>query len=380
MDVNVPFRLATHFAPLRDPRVRGRCDHRLLDIVILALCAVVANCNDWQQIALFCRERRAWFARFLPLPNGIPSHDTFERVFDQIDAAAFQACFRSWVRALTASLDIPHVAIDGKTLRGSGRDDLGRSPLHLVSAWATAARLSLGQVAVDAKSNEITAIPKLLELLDLKGAFVTIDAMGCQTKIASRIVQSGGDYVLAVKANQEGLLDAVQQCVEEAMDAPAPGRYEIAATTDVGHGRSDRRTTVVVPTPAGLPGRSAWPNLRAVGMSVTERTVGKTTTAETRYFILSRPVRASALAGLTRAHWSIENNLHWQLDVTFAEDCNRVSGRMAAENLGLLRRLALSLLKRESSKLSLACKRIRAGINTDYLETVLRVGNKLGEF
>jgi predicted transposase YbfD/YdcC len=379
MDANVPFRLATHFARLRDPRVRGRCDHRLLDIVVLAVCAVVANCDDWQQIALFCRERHDWFARFLPLPNGIPSHDTFERVFDGLDPAAFQACFRSWVEAVTATLDIPHIAIDGKTLRGSGRTDLARSPLHLVSAWATAAHLSLGQVAVDAKSNEITAIPKLLDLLDLKGAFVTIDAMGCQTKIAARIVQAGGDYVLAVKGNQEGLLDAVQHCVETAMDAPEPGRYEIATTTAVGHGRTDRRTVVVVPTPAGLPGRSAWPSLRAVGMSVAERTIGETTTAETRYFILSRMVSAAALAGLTRAHWSIENNLHWQLDVTFAEDANRVSGRTAAENLGLLRRLAVSLLKRESSKLSLKCKRIRAAINNNYLETVLRAADNLGE-
>jgi predicted transposase YbfD/YdcC len=379
MDAKVPFRLANHFAPLRDPRVRGRCDHRLLDIIVLALCAVVANCNDWQQIALFARERRVWFARFLPLPNGIPSHDTFERVFDRLDPAAFQACFRSWVRALSASLNIPHVAIDGKTLRSSGRSDLERSPLHLVSAWATAAHLSLGQVAVDAKSNEITAIPKLLELLDLKGAFVTIDAMGCQTQIADRIVQSGGDYVLAVKGNQEGLLEDVQRCVEAAMDAPEPGRYEIAETTDVGHGRSERRTTVVVPTPTGLPGRSMWRQLRAVGMSLAERTIGETTTAETRYFILSRSVSAPALAAMTRAHWSIENNLHWQLDVTFAEDSNRVSGRNGAENLGLLRRLALSLLKRESSRLSLACKRIRAAINTSYLETVLRTGDHLGK-
>jgi hypothetical protein len=193
MDAPVPFRLARHFAPLSDPRVRGRCEHRLLDIIVIALCGVIANCDDWQQIALFARERRAWFARFLPLPNGIPSHDTFERVFDRLDPAAFQACFRSWVQALTAGLDLPHVAIDGKTLCGSGRRDLDRGPLHLVSAWATAAHLSLGQVAVAAKSNEITAIPALLELLDLKGAFVTIDALGCQTKIAAQVLRSGGD-------------------------------------------------------------------------------------------------------------------------------------------------------------------------------------------
>jgi predicted transposase YbfD/YdcC len=380
MDVPVPFRLARHFATLSDPRVRGRCDHRLLDIIVIALCGVIANCNDWQQIALFARERRDWFARFLPLPNGIPSHDTFERVFDRLDPAAFQACFRSWVQALTASLDLPHVAIDGKTLRGSGRRDLDRGPLHLVSAWATAARLSLGQVAVADKSNEITAIPALLKLLDLKGAFVTIDALGCQTEIADQVLRSGGDYALAVKGNQPGLLADVQACVEAAMDAAEPGRYAIQETTDTGHGRHERRLSVLVPTPDGLPGRSAWPQLRAVGMSVCERMVGaKAAAAEVRYFILSRAVSATRLAALTRDHWGIENQLHWQLDVTFAEDGNRVSGRHGAENLALLRRLALSLLKREPSKLSLACKRIRAAINTDYLETVGRAGDNLGK-
>jgi predicted transposase YbfD/YdcC len=378
MDVPVPFRLATYFAPLRDPRVRGRSDHRLLDIIVMALCAVVANCDDWQQIALFARERRDWFARFLPLPNGTPSHDTFERVFDRLDPAAFQACFRSWVQALTAHLDLPHVAIDGKTRRRSGRRDLGRSPLHMVSAWATDLHLSLGQVAVEGKSNEITAIPTLLELLDLKGALVTIDAMGCQTKIAAQILTSGGDYALAVKGNQEGLLEAVQQCVAEAMDAPERGRCEVDATTATGHGRAERRTSVVVPTPAGLPGQERWPRLQAVGMSVSERTVGDATTSEVRYFILSRWVSAKTLAGLARHHWGIENQLHWQLDVTFAEDRNRVSCRHGAENLGLLRKLALSLLKRESSKLSLKCKRIRAAINTDYLDTAIRAGDKPG--
>jgi predicted transposase YbfD/YdcC len=379
MDVPVPLRLATHFAPLHEPRVRGRCDHRLLDIVILALCGVIANCNDWQQIALFARERRDWFARFLPLSNGIPSHDTFERVFDRIDPACFQACFRSWVRAIAAALDIPHIAIDGKTLRGSGRRDLDRSPLHLVSAWATDARLSLGQVAVAAKSNEITAIPKLLELLDLKGAFVSIDAMGCQTKIAEQIVTSGGEYLLAVKGNQEGLLTDVQECVQEALDVTEPGRCEVVETTDTSHGREERRTVVVVPTPKGIPGREAWKKLSAVGMCVGERSVNGTTVAETRYYILSRVVSAKTFVGLTRNHWSIENHQHWQLDVTFDEDSNRVSSRHGAENLALLRRLALTLLKRDSSKLSLKCKRIRAAINTNYLETVLRTDDNLGK-
>lgn len=378
MNTATTLRLATHFAPLRDPRVRGRCEHRLLDIVLIALCAVIANCDDWQEIEVFAQERRDWFARFLRLPNGVPSHDTFERVLDRIDPAAFAACFRSWAQAVATGLGVPQVAIDGKTLRRSGRRNLDRSPLHLVSAWATDARLSLGQVAVDGKSNEITAIPALLKLLDVKGAFVTIDAMGCQTAIAAQIVKAGGDYVLAVKGNQQGLLSAVQARVEAAMDAADPGQCEVDATTATGHGRAERRTSVVVPTPAGLPGQDRWPQVRAVGMSVSERTVDGVTTGAVRYFILSRRASAKQFASLVRSHWTIENQLHWQLDVTFGEDDNRVSVRHGAENLALLRKLALSLLKREPSKRSLKCKRLRAAMTTDYLETVLRADDKLG--
>jgi predicted transposase YbfD/YdcC len=373
MDASVPVQIIAHFATLPDPRVRGRCEHRLLDIVVMALCAVVANCDDWHQIALFARERRDWFARFLDLANGVPSHDTFERVFDRLDPAAFQRCFAGWVAAVGAALAVPHIAIDGKTLRGSRRADLGA--LHLVSAWATDAQVSLGQVAVGAKSNEIAAIPELLRLLDLKGAFVTIDAMGCQTAIAGQIVRAEGDYLLAVKGNQDGLLQAVQERVRDALDAGG-GAVETFEATEAKHGRADRRTYVVIPTPAGLPGQESWPQLRAVGMCLSERTVNGQTTGEARYFIGSAALSAEAFAALTRNHWRIENNLHWQLDVTFREDANRVSGRRAAENLALLRRLALSLLKREPTKLSLACKRLRAALSPEFLEKLLRPDNK----
>src|SRR5947209_16419664 len=199
-DLSIP----QYFAKLKDPRRAHRRLHLLQDIIVIALCAVIAGAQDWQEIETFGRKRHDWLRRFLELPNGIPSHDTFERVFDRLKPQAFQACFRAWVRALGAALDIKHIAIDGKTLRGSGSAKLG--PLHLVSAWATAQRLSLGQVAVDAKSNEITAIPALLELLDVRGALVTIDAMGCQKAIARKIIDGGGDYILTVKDNQEHLL------------------------------------------------------------------------------------------------------------------------------------------------------------------------------
>ena len=209
-----------YFAKLQDPRRRHRRLHHLQDIVVIALCAVLAGAQDWQEIETFGRKRRDWLQRFLTLPNGIPSHDTFERVFNRLKPEAFQACFRNWVRDVSAALKIKHIAIDGKTLRGSGSAELG--PLHLVSAWATAQHLTLGQVAVDAKSNEITAIPALLELLDLNGALVTIDAMGCQKAIAQKIVDCGGHYALAVKDNQPHLLEDIQQLLAKALTAISP--------------------------------------------------------------------------------------------------------------------------------------------------------------
>src|SRR6516162_10120197 len=234
-----------YFRKLKDPRRAHRRLHRLQDIIVIALCAVIAGAQDWQEIETFGRKRLAWLKRFLPLPNGSPAHDTFERVFDRLNPRAFQACFRSWVQALQEALKIKHVAIDGKTLRGSGSAQLG--PLHLVSAWATAQRLSLGQVAVDTKSNEITAIPALLELLDLKGALVTIDAMGCQKDIAAKVVAGGGDYALTVKDNQPHLLEDIQACFERALDQDFAGQeHDTYATRERGHGREEYRCYTVL--------------------------------------------------------------------------------------------------------------------------------------
>src|SRR5947209_4094295 len=232
--------IVRHFRRLKDPRRAHRRLHLLQDIIVIALCAVIAGAQDWQDIETFGRQRRAWLRRFLELPNGIPSHATFERVFDRLKPQAFQACFREWVRAIGAALGIKHIAIDGKTLRGSGSAKLG--PLHLVSAWASAQRLSLGQVAVDAKSNEITAIPALLDLLDIHGALVSIDAMGCQKAIATKIMERGGDYILMVKDNQEHLLTDIQQAFIDADQQDFLGlehdRYE---TRERGHGRDEYR-------------------------------------------------------------------------------------------------------------------------------------------
>jgi predicted transposase YbfD/YdcC len=366
-DLSIP----EYFAKLKDPRRRHRRLHHLQDILVIALCAVIAGAQDWQEIETFGRKRRDWLQRFLGLPNGIPSHDTFERVFNRINPQAFQACFREWVRAVSAALRIEHVAIDGKTLRGSGSAQLG--PLHLVSAWATAQRLSLGQVAVDAKSNEITAIPALLELLDLRGALVTIDAMGCQKAIARKVVDRGGHYALTVKENQEHLLEDIQLRFEKALDTDFVGlEHDSYEKRERGHGREEYRCYTVLHTTEGIRHRADWAGLTTLGMCYSERTVQGETATEVRYFIGSRKASAKYYGTGLRQHWGIENNLHWQLDVNFGEDRNRVTKRNAAENLALLRRLTLTLVQAHPAKLSIAKKRFAAALDPDFLEEILR--------
>lgn len=366
VDLSVP----RYFAKLKDPRRVHRRLHALQDIIVIALCAVIAGAQDWQQIETFGRKRRDWLRRFLELANGIPSHDTFERVFDRIKPQAFLTCFRDWVRAVSAALQIKHIAIDGKTLRGSGSATLG--PLHLVSAWATAQHLSLGQVAVDAKSNEITAIPALLELLDLHGALVTIDAMGCQKAIAQKIVDLGGHYALTVKENQGHLCDDIRQAFLKAFDTAFAGlEHDTYTTHERGHGRDEYRSYTVLHTAAGIRQADAWAGLTTIGMCYSERRVHEETTTEVRYFIGSRKESAQYYGTGLRNHWGIENNLHWQLDVNFGEDRNRVQKRHAAENLALLRRLTLSLLQAHPSKDSIAKKRFAAALDPDFLEEIL---------
>ena len=372
--------ISRYFRPLRDPRRHHLRKHLLIDIVVIALCAVVCGAGDWQQVVTFARRRRGWLETFLGLPNGIPSHDTFERVFDRLDPQAFQACFRRWVEALAGTLGLGHVAIDGKTLRGSGNGPKGWKPLHLVSAWATGCHLTLGQVAVEDKSNEITAIPRLLELLDLHGALVTVDAMGCQKEIAQGVVTAGGDYVLAVKENQPHLLEDVRDCIGEALEHGREGLdYELYETEDHGHGRQEQRLYVVVPDPQGIRNRDDWAQLRVAGMCVRRRAAGGKESEEAHYFIGSREAGARVYAEAVRGHWGVENNLHWQLDITFGEDASRVQRRNGAENLALLRRLALSLLKRHPAKESVACKRLAAALDTDFLEEILQAGCNLGK-
>ena len=375
-----PLAITCHFRRLRDPRRNHRKRHRLLDIIVTALCAVIAGANDWQQIATFAAQRREWLQTFLDLPNGTPSHDTFERVFIRLNPQAFLGCFQQWIKALTAGLGLNHVAIDGKTLRHSGNARLDFGPLHLVSAWATACHLSLGQVAVADKSNEITAIPQLLELLEIKGALVTIDAMGCQKAIAKKIIAEGADYILAVKDNQPTLLEDIQKTIGTALDSGPEGvAYDICSTDEKGHGRKETRTYVIVTNLEQLRTRQEWAELNVVGMCTRTRVVDGAESTESHYFIGSRLASVKVYAHAVRQHWGIENSLHWQLDVAFAEDANRVSQRHGAENLALVRRLALSLLKRHPSKLSIPCKRLTAALNTTFLEEILCGGRKLGK-
>jgi len=343
-----------------------------LDIVVIAVCAVTGGADDWVEIAAFGRRHKAWFQRYLALPNGIPAHDTFERVFARLDSQVFQRCLRDWLLAFGNVLGCKHVAIDGKTLCGSRREASPVGPLHLVSAWASANHLLLGQVAVDGKSNEITAIPQLLQLLDLHGAVVTIDAMGCQKEIAAKIRERRGHYVLAVKDNQPHLLQDIQDSLERAHNNDFAGvAHDSYQNQSQGHGRQEKRSCTVLYDLSGIRNSEAWVDLHAIGMCITERTVKGQTTAEVRYFIGSPKKSARYYATMFRQHWGIENNLHWQMDVSFGEDANRTAQRTAAANFALVRRAAQTLDKRHPQKEGIKCKRRQAGWDLAFLEEIL---------
>jgi predicted transposase YbfD/YdcC len=367
-----------YFTALKDPRVRKRSEHRLIDIIAIALCGVIANCDGWTDIIDFANSRIAWFKRFLQLPSGIPSHDTFERVFAKIDPAVFNRCCMAWLRDVSDLVGLGHLAIDGKTLRGSASAE--RRPLHLVSAWATEANLSLGEVAVEGKSNEIKAIPELLKLLDLKGALVTIDAIGCQKAIAQQIIAKGGNYLLAVKANQEHLLDDIQTTVTKALDGELP-KQQVATvtTTSEGHGRKEQRTCIVITNLADIRDRKLWAGLTTVGMCLRERTINGKTTEETHYFIGSGRLGPRKAAKALRNHWGIENNLHWHLDVHLGEDRSRIQERNAARNFASMRKLALCVLKRHPAQKSIPRKRKLAAQNPEFLAEILNGAAKVEE-
>ena len=368
-----------HFAGLTDPRVERTRVHRLGELVTIALCAVLCGADDWVAVETFGRAKEAWLRTFLSLPGGIPSHDTFGRVFARLDPAEFQQCFLAWVQAVLGAMPGQVVAVDGKTLRRSADRARGRDALHLVSAWATASGLVLGQEATAAKSNEITAIPRLLELLVLDGCVVTIDAMGCQTAIAAQVQAQGADYVLALKGNQPTLQRTVVAAFAD-LEPPAaaawvPAEQDRAQPLNKGHGRVERRRYRALSDAdllACLDPTGAWPGLRSVVQVQAERRQGGRRAVETRYYLASLPPEAAVLGQAIRQHWAVENRLHWVLDVHFREDACPVRVGDGAQNLARLRHVALNLLRQEHThRGSLATKRFRAALDDAYLRRLL---------
>jgi predicted transposase YbfD/YdcC len=358
------------------PDPRRQCQnlkHRLEDILVLGFCGTLADCDDFVEIADWATDNAAFFRSFLELPNGIPSHDTFNRLFTTVKPATLQAVLLPWLLE-RRGLPGDWVHVDGKTMRHTRRNSTGLGALHVVSAWAGQTGLTLGQVAVDAKSNEITAMPQLLELLDLRKKIVTTDAMGCQKEIAEAVVDGGGDYILAAKDNQPTLHAEMQAAFATAKSKPTSSHREYH-TEDSDHGRHEQRTVCVLPAANYLSASqlAAWLGLLTLVMVVRVVTCQATgvTTTEVSYFISSLRPNARRIGGAIRGHWSIENGLHWVLDVVFREDARRLYDRTAAENTAFLNRLALSLLRGDASKGSLKVKRKRAGRNIGYLAQLL---------
>jgi len=372
MAENVCTTIIDHFSELPDPRILLKTTHKLVDIVAMALCAVVAGADDWVEIATYAKAREAWFREFLDLPGGVPSHDTFGRVFALLDPDAFGKCYVDWVRAL---INIPDelVAIDGKTLRRSHDRSNGKSAIHMVNAWAVHHGLVLGQVKTDAKSNEITAIPALLKLLDLKGCVVSVDAMGCQKEIAKQIVEQEADYVFSLKGNQGNLHKEVELLFQDAKnndfkDLP----HDSFTTVDGEHGRIETRRYTTVGDVDWFEEKNKWAKLTSFGMIESKREVDGNITVETRYFISSLPSNAKRFAAAARGHWAVENSLHWSLDIAFREDDSRVRSGHAPANLATIRRLALSLIKQDPNrKIGIKASRKRAGWDLEYIKRLL---------
>jgi predicted transposase YbfD/YdcC len=362
------------FENMPDPRVVERCEHLLIDILTITILAVICGADDWTDIEAFAEVRQDWLRTFLELPGGIPSHDTFRRVFGLLERNQFAAGLLQWTQALQDATSGQVVAIDGKTLRRSHRKRAGQAALHLVTAWSTNNGLTLGQYATEDKSNEITAIPELLKLLNLKGCTVTIDAMGCQKEIAAEIRSAGADYVLAVKENQPHLYEDLQgyfdEVLEDEASLPARRSHE---TNAKGHGRREQRYYFSTPVPETLRNREAWRDLQSVGCAINTTVRDGRETGMVRYFISSLKPDANRMGEAVRRHWSIENSQHWVLDIAFREDDRRQQDRHGAANLASVRRLAISLLRQDKTITRGAkAKRMVAALDPSYLLRVLK--------
>ena len=365
--------ITNRFSKLDDPRRYNR-RHLLLDIIVIAICAAICGADNWVDVENFGKAKYAWFKQFLELPHGIPSHDTFSRVFALLDAEQFEECFVEWVQTVNEVTEGQIVPIDGKTLRRSHDKTLGKKALHMVSAWASDNRLVLGQVKTDEKSNEITAIPQLLAMLDISGCIVTIDAIGCQKKIAEKIVEQGADYTLSVKENQKGLYDDIAELFDYAQEIGFVD-CDYHKTVDKGHGRIEIRECWTISSPeylVYLRNLSAWKDLQTILMVKSERRIGQESSTKIKYYISSLAGDAKQALESVRGHWGIENKVHWVLDIAFREDDCRVRKGNGAQNFAILRRIALNLLKQEkTAKCGIKAKRLKAGWDQNYLLKVL---------
>lgn len=368
--------ITQHFANVSDPRVERTKRHQLLDIITIAICAVICGADSWVEVEQFGHDKQSWLKTFLVLANGIPSHDTFGDLFARLAPDEFEHSFFSWVQTIAKLTSGEIIALDGKRLRRSHDRTLGKNAIHIVSAWASSNHLVLGQVKVDEKSNEITAIPELLKVLALQGCVVTIDAMGCQSEIAELIVSKGADYMLALKGNHGHFLADVTDIFQTAQAAHFKDvRSDHAQTTDKNHGRIETRQCWTIAEPSELQylrDRTTWPHLRTLVMVQAERRIGQTRTTETRYYLSSLTASAARCLEIVRTHWSIENELHWVLDIAFREDESRIRKGHGAQNFATLRHLALNLLKGErTTTVGIKAKRLKAGWSLDYLFKVL---------
>jgi predicted transposase YbfD/YdcC len=376
MESNAATNIEKYFGGLKDPRVERSKEHKLIDILVIAICAIICGANDWEAVAEYGRDNQTWFKTFLALPSGIPSHDTFWRVFGALDPEQFQNCFVAWIQAVSQVTADEIIAVDGKDVRGSHDKGLGRKAIDMVSAWATSNRLVLGQRKVDDKSNEITAIPGLLRTLMIRGCIVTIDAMGCQSEIAETIVDQGADYILQLKENQ-GLLYADTHLLFTDLEQSGftAYAYDTDKTTEKDHGRIEIRQAWTISDAellARLRNADHFKNLQTVMKVRHERRIDKTVTVEEHYYISSLAMTATHLLAAKRAHWQIENSLHWVLDIAFREDASRLHKGNGAQNFAILRHIALNALKQETSvKLGLYNKRLKAAWNHNYLLKVL---------
>jgi predicted transposase YbfD/YdcC len=363
----------TCFEDLEDPRLDRRKLHNLFDVVVIAVCAAASGANSWLDVARYGRAKFDFLSQFLELPNGIPSHDTFSRVFALLDCETLLQAVMAWLQELATKSKGRLIAIDGKTLRGSFDTATGLRALHLVSAWADENRLVLGQVAVDDKSNEITAIPQLLRMLDLEGAMVTIDAMGCQTAIAEAIRAQGADYLLTAKDNQPTLHQEIADHFIAITEGNQPARaVRRQVVVEKSHGRIESREYVVAPAPSAMKAAGKWKDIQTIGMVVSITKVGDKETGEVRHFISSAPPKVKTFAQAVRSHWHIESKLHWSLDVTFNEDKSRIRKGNGPANAAILRRLAMSILQQDTSiRDNIRGKRMLAGWNDEFLLKIL---------